>query len=114
MENLAEFIHSKAIWYHIVRAQIGVTYKSTVNTRTHALRIRGADHPEADTKVPRLYKDLTTCGNSLTELRIFTFIMDNTGLKGMLWQLCVECTVSLVWSGYTSKITGILGHDQTH
>ncbi|KAF3159374.1 hypothetical protein TWF788_003783 [Orbilia oligospora] len=75
---------SNAIWYHIVRAQIGVTYKSTVNTRTHALRIRGADHPEADTRVPRLYKDLTTCANSLTELRIFTFIMDNTGLKDLV------------------------------
>ncbi|KAK6518801.1 hypothetical protein TWF506_005936 [Arthrobotrys conoides] len=78
-----------AIWYHIVRAKIEVAFQSTIKTRTHALRIRGADHPEADTRVARLYKDLTTCANSLIELRVFTFIMDNTGLKDLV--RCVPC-----------------------
>ncbi|KAK6503887.1 hypothetical protein TWF481_008888 [Arthrobotrys musiformis] len=71
-------------WYHIVRAETEVARRSTLKIRTESLRLRGIDHPERDTRAVRFYKDLKTCANFLTELRIFTYIVDNNGIKDLL------------------------------
>ncbi|KAK6342320.1 hypothetical protein TWF718_007723 [Orbilia javanica] len=71
------------LWYHIIRAPIEATYQSAIKARTASLRLCGADHPKSDTRAFRLHQNLRTCASFLTELRVYTFVVDNTGLKGL-------------------------------